>query len=387
MKKMYVGIVSLVVFNILRLFLHNKKIEDCDAISRILFVRLDKLGDMCITIPYLKALKTHYPNVELTLLCSSSNAQFLSDFQDHFSAKLCDKLIVWNPPWRENKYRLFGVIDFYILIKQVFIMRRERYSVVVQPVLMGIETLFSLLIQSDRVFSCIDVEMPLSRYLKPHLDFALERRGNRDFHLSDNVFELVCYFERLKLLDRQQVMAELYRDIRDEIGCAQPHIIINLSAGNPRRNLPYEQAKFILNHLFSNYKDDVSVSLIGTVDDVEISDKLAFEFSVVNNLVGKTSFGDLFALLEQADVLITPDTGTMHIGSLINVFMICVFGPGLVPFCRPVASNCVIVKKELGCSGCMDFCFTDEIPPPCMLAIDPETITYEIDKFIKARGI
>lgn len=384
MKILYIYILSIAAFSFFKLIglLHKKSHNGDIPVTKILFVRLDKLGDMCITVPFLDALKTSYPNTEITLLCTSSNAQFLSEFESYFNVTLYDKLIVWDPPWRKNKYRLFGFNDFFSLIRQINKMRRAKYSVVVQPVVMGIETLFSLLIKSDQVFSCIDVEMPLSRCLKPYLDFALERHGNRDFHLSDNVFEIVCHFERLKFLDRQQIKAEFYRVARSENGRAQPNIIINVSAGNSRRNLPYEHAQFILNHLFSNYKDNVSVSLIGTVDDVEISDKLASEFSGVNNLVGKTPFSDLFALLERADLLITPDTGTMHIGSLLNVYMICIFGSGLVPFCRPVSKNCIIVKKELGCSGCMDFCVTSEIPPPCITELDPSLIVVEIDRYL-----
>jgi ADP-heptose:LPS heptosyltransferase len=342
---------------------------------------LDKLGDMCITIPYLQVLKTCYPHAELTLLCSDSNAQFLTDFEDYFNVKLCDKIIAWNPPWRENKYRLFGLLDFFSLIKQAYNIRHEHYSIVIQPVLMGIETLFSLLVNSDRVFSCVDVRMPLSRCLKGHLDFGLERHGNLNFHLKENVLRLVLGLCSIKETDVNLMTSKLHRRQRPESGLT--HISINISAGNVRRNLPYEHAEHLLNHLFLNYKKTVSVSLIGTADDIELSDRLSTQFSNLHNLVGKTTFKDLFVLLESVDLLITPDTGTMHIGSFFNVFMICIFGSGLVPFCSPVSNNCVIVKKELGCSGCMDFCFTDEIPPPCLKQLDPNLITLEVDKFLQ----
>ena len=382
-KKLFILSITSYVFFKLSGLLHKKNIDHYDNPSSILFVRLDKLGDMCISVPYLKFLKKKYPEVELSVLCIGSNAKFLSDFQNYFNVKLYDKLIVWEPPWRKDKYRMFGLIDFVSLIKQVVKMRHNHYGVVAQPVLMGIETLFSLLIKSDYVFSCIDADMPLSQRLVKHLDFSLERHGNRDFHLSDNLYKIVKNFDSFRGVDIDGDILGTHRDLKNDCYRGELEIVINLSAGNTRRNLPYEHVCYILNHLFTNYSDEISVSLIGTEDGEELSNKLCAEFRFVDNLVGKTSFKDLFILFEATHLLITPDTGTMHLGSLLNVFMICVFGPGLVPFCKPVSKNCVIVKKELGCSGCMDFCFTSKIPPPCIEAIDPKVITLEIDQYMK----
>jgi ADP-heptose:LPS heptosyltransferase len=46
------------------------------------------------------------------------------------------------------------------------------------------------------------------------------------------------------------------------------------------------------------------------------------------SLVNKTTFGELSALVEMADVMISVDTGTAHLASYLNVPLVVIFGPG-----------------------------------------------------------
>ncbi|MBU2645556.1 hypothetical protein KKI24_12685, partial [bacterium] len=59
-------------------FILDKRLVKVDAhISKILFVRIDRIGDMVLSTPAIRALKQAYPRSELTVLASPSNKDIL----------------------------------------------------------------------------------------------------------------------------------------------------------------------------------------------------------------------------------------------------------------------------------------------------------------------
>ncbi len=71
------------------------------------------------------------------------------------------------------------------------------------------------------------------------------------------------------------------------------------------------------------------------------------------NVVGKTSIRRLVALIDRADILITNDSGPMHIGAALKKPQVAIFGPttpslGFYPYNR----NARIVERNLECRPC-----------------------------------
>jgi heptosyltransferase-2 len=93
------------------------------------------------------------------------------------------------------------------------------------------------------------------------------------------------------------------------------------------------------------------------------------------NTAGKLSLNELIALMSLTDLTITADTAVMHMAAALNVPLVAIFGAGQVNYCKPLSANHLIVKKEMGCSGCGDRCYADGYPP-CLEAISP-TMVFE----------
>jgi ADP-heptose:LPS heptosyltransferase len=90
--------------------------------------------------------------------------------------------------------------------------------------------------------------------------------------------------------------------------------------------------------------------------------------------VGQTDIAALAALLGRCDLLITLDTGTMHVGRSVNVPMV-VIAPAKNPLFEwlpPERDNVrVLIRKDIACAGCRKiFCATRE----CMDQIHPEEV-------------
>ena len=67
---------------------------------------------------------------------------------------------------------------------------------------------------------------------------------------------------------------------------------------------------------------------------------------------GKTSLKTLAALFRRARVVITIDTGPMHIAAAVGTPVVALFGPTAPWRTGPVGDNHIIVREKLSCSPC-----------------------------------
>ena len=71
------------------------------------------------------------------------------------------------------------------------------------------------------------------------------------------------------------------------------------------------------------------------------------------DLTGQTSLLQLAALLERCQLLVTNDTGTMHIASAVGTAVVALFGPTDVVTTGPWGDGHVVINKDVPCSPCL----------------------------------
>ncbi len=98
------------------------------------------------------------------------------------------------------------------------------------------------------------------------------------------------------------------------------------------------------------------------------------------DLAGKTSLLQLAALLERCHLLITNDTGTMHMAAAVGTPVVAIFGSTNPVTTGPWGVGHTIVRKEIPCSPCFKrMCPTDH---RCMKLITVNDILKECDKYL-----
>ncbi len=70
------------------------------------------------------------------------------------------------------------------------------------------------------------------------------------------------------------------------------------------------------------------------------------------NLAGKTTLKILAAIYEKADMLISTDTGPMHLGAAVGTPVTAIFGPTAPWRTGPFGSNHQVIRAGLSCSPC-----------------------------------
>ena len=95
------------------------------------------------------------------------------------------------------------------------------------------------------------------------------------------------------------------------------------------------------------------VWLFGSTEDIEITEKINVKASNrCLNLAGKTNLNDAIDLLALAEIIISNDSGLLHIASALNKKLIAIFGSSSYKFTPPLADNCKIISLNLPCSPC-----------------------------------
>ncbi len=124
--------------------------------------------------------------------------------------------------------------------------------------------------------------------------------------------------------------------------------------------------------------------LFGTAKDAEAG--AAIDQSLgenCTNLIGRTTLEELIEELRQCALLLTNDTGTMHLATLLGVPVIAVFGSTEPRLTGPLGRRHVVVRHQVECSPC----FLRECPLDfrCMKAVTAPDVTAAARRLLAAR--
>ena len=103
----------------------------------------------------------------------------------------------------------------------------------------------------------------------------------------------------------------------------------------------------------------------------------------VTDLVGKTTLAELIASLRECDLLLTNDTGTMHLAAHLGVPVVALFGSTEPALTGPLGTGHTVLRHHVECSPC----FLRECPIDfrCMKAIASAEVIAALEERLRAR--
>jgi heptosyltransferase-2 len=95
------------------------------------------------------------------------------------------------------------------------------------------------------------------------------------------------------------------------------------------------------------------VIVFGSQSDLRVAEEVAanMQYPPVM-LTGRTTLGQLMALIKRCRLLITNDSGPMHLAAALDVPQIAIFGSTSEIATGPLSRNAVVIKKPVDCSPC-----------------------------------
>ncbi len=324
------------------------------------------MGSILQATPMLVAIKQRYPDAELVFVSTSSNKQILE------LLPMVGKVLCVNDK---------GLLKFAKTNLQVL-----WYLIRKRP-----EIYFDLEIYSD--YSTLFTLFSLS----------INRVG---FYLRSSSFRMGIY-THMMFFNPKVSIAEVYLQMARLIGCevskstlvhlqssytdselGENYFVINPNASDLRLERRWGRHNFalLIQGLIKKYPQR-KIVIIGSKDERKYTDKIIVQLTdtskQVINLAGKTNIYQLVGVVANCGLMITNDTGPMHIAFCTRTPVISLFGP-----CSPeqygVSENCYAIYKPVYCSPCVhDF----EIPPcggdnSCMKIIEVNEVMEKIESIL-----
>ncbi len=181
--------------------------------------------------------------------------------------------------------------------------------------------------------------------------------------------------------DETRSAIESLNDSLKTKGLAQASVFLGLSAGaayGPAKRWPEDRFAAVVRQVAAELPGSVWLNF-GTGADWDVGERIAgLAGTPIVNLAGKTSLRQLMAFLHGCRVLLTNDSGPMHVAAALGTFVVVPFGstspeltgPGL-PGDQPPHHH--LLQAHVPCAPC--FRRTCPIDFRCMTGISVERVT------------
>ncbi len=319
--------------------------------SRILVLRMDLIGDLVLSLPVVHLLKQTYPEAEIDLLALPSSAKVIEHDPDIAHIITYDPNI-WRRPkallrgtnWREARALRRRLRDCdYDLAVSVFgpwaailavvsgAKRRVGFGRESYPGFMTDSVPGGHWVTGDHLHE-VDYGLKLAQ--------AAGARPEPNDRIPTLSVTPQTSLEAEQLL--QQAGVQLDKPI---IAC---HVSSN-NGQSKRWPIPYWAR--VIDQLVG--QDGVNVILTGAPGDLPLIAAIqqrAHEQPV--NLAGQTSLAQLAAILQRADLVITGDSGPMHIAAAVGTPLIAIHGPTDPAMSGPVSPLATVLRSDIWCSPC-----------------------------------
>ena len=118
-----------------------------------------------------------------------------------------------------------------------------------------------------------------------------------------------------------------------------------------------------------------AVVMIGGPDErAEVAEVTRMMKTPAIDLAGATSVGQLPALLSRASLLITNDSGPMHVAAAVGTAIVALFGPTSAVRTGPYGAGHAVLSGNVPCSPCFSRTCHNTVPLECLRTVLPQQV-------------
>lgn len=319
---------------------------------KILIVKLSAIGDVLHTLPALNAVRAAYPSAHITWLVETAAAPLV------IGHPALDRVIVshrkrWIQDFRQGRRKQAAegarrlirdirdtdydvILDFQAHLKSgvLIALARGRRKI-------GFDRGMA---HQEHSYLFLNERIPPVNMEVHALERNLRMLTPLGIHTNDVIY-------RLPVSPEDRAAA---RRLLREAGCeaSRPLICINPVAKWDTKLWRNERFAMLADRLAERYR--TRPVFTGAAEDQEtVRDIVSHMTSrAAADLTGKTGLKTLAALYEMADVLISTDTGPMHLGAAAGVPVVALFGPTAPWRTGPVGKQHQVISAGVSCGPC-----------------------------------
>lgn len=342
----------------------------------ILIVKLSAIGDIIHTLPSLAALRRLYPGANITWAIEDASSDLISDHP------YLDRVIV------SHRKRWIRDLKKGRITKPIGEIKNFINDLRKRP--------YDLVIDFHGLFKSALVVFLSSGKRRLGYDSMQEFSG---FFLNEKIPE-----------DMNKHAVDRYLDFLQYLGAdsKEPEFLIPIGQGNMdrveellQRNDIDKNGRFVAvspvalwdTKLWADEKfaglcdriaEDLKVRIIFTGTERDKLEHIQSRMRATSvNLGGQTTLRDLAYLYQRCALLITTDSGPMHLAAAMGTPVIALFGPTDPARTGPYGKGHVVIQRKLSCSPCfLKKCESME----CMSGITIDEVFHAVREKLSRRG-
>jgi heptosyltransferase-2 len=332
-------------------------------IRKILVFTTNWLGDALFLSPLLAALKKNFPQSLLAVLCVPRVREIFQNNPD------IDKIIIYDEKGRDR-----GLISRLIFI---FKLHKERFDTafIIKPSLSrtlmlkyaGIKQIIGF--DNPKSGWLLSVRVPPPNKVLHKVDYFLTMLDYLGLKIPQRKYEFSPSAEDKNYINRLLSQKRISRDL--------PLIVINPGANWYPKRWPAENFAELIKRI--KEKSPLNIAITGAGKDRDLSEEIIRKSGrEVFDFTGQTTLGQLGALMQEAKIVISADSGPMHIAAAVGKKVIALFGPTSPAITGPYPpEEHIIIQKDVGCEvpcydkNCQDY--------RCMQAISVDEVLQKVE--------
>ncbi|VAX13139.1 ADP-heptose--lipooligosaccharide heptosyltransferase II [hydrothermal vent metagenome] len=288
-------------------------------------LRLSAIGDICHVLPVVRTLQHYWPQTQLTWIIGKLEHSLIGDIPGI-------EFIIFD--------KSEGLTAYHHLYQQL---RGRRFDVLLHMQMSLRASLASMLIPANTRLGfdrqrANDMQWIFTNKQIPHIDKQ---------HVLDSFFSFIETLGiRERLLTWDIPISESTRKQFKNILPDAPYIVISPCSSMAYRNWSIEGYAAVADYIAEKYNRPVVLSGGPSTIEKKYGKKItALCQHKPINLIGKTTLKELLAIIDDAELLIAPDSGPAHMATAVNTPVIGLYACTNPDRARPYLSAEYVVNR------------------------------------------
>ncbi len=326
---------------------------------KILILKPSSLGDVIQALPVLRLLKLHYPTSEIYWWIETSLSPILKKDPDLAGLFVFERKR-WSSPLYWNE-----------LLGSIRQMRSKKFDLVIDLQGLARSGTFAWLANGRTLIGVDDSREGASAYY----DIRVPRPSSQG-HAVDWYLEVV---KRLGVpvdrpftwLPADNYVKAIVDQQRKRIG---KYVVLNPGARWANKRWPTGYFAKLAQSLSSDFPDlnfvitgGKSESALATAISAELPNRCV-------DIVGRTTLVEMIEWIRGCELIVTNDTGPMHIAAALGKQVLAVFGPTNPARTGPYGPGNQVLRAELPCAPCMKARCANPNYLECLTRVTPEMV-------------
>ena len=333
---------------------------------KILILKPSSLGDVVQALPVLRLIKAHKPEAEIFWWIDSRLAPLLENDPDlagiiPFERNNWGLLRRWLELWRQIRWARAQNFDWVIDLQSLA--RSSAFGWLANG---------KIFVGLDEARECArgfyDIIVPRRSYHSHAVDWYLDVLRSLD---------VPAHWNFNWLPEKPEIADALRKKLN--FGNA-PFIVIQPGARWSNKRWPVENYAELIRQFGKNHPE-FRFAILGGMDDQPLG-KVVADASLERcaDLTGKISLPEMVECIRQSVLMVTNDTGPMHVAAALRKPVVALFGPTEPRRTGPYGQIEQALQLQLSCVPCMKPTCSYVKPFECLRGMSPAVVLAEVEK-------